>query len=386
MNGTLAIWYEPEEDGHSFPQIDAKPQHPNLEIHFNLWRDNPSKTNFLDIGLRLSDLQMVKRIYLYFPVALQLDQFQDLSDVMAYGQTLDAVFNMVVEVGRKTDLGYETTANGEPFVTVHKVKIGEHLTLAPVEDGLKGAGSTVTLTETICARLRAAGPGPQYVRLRLHLTGESKSLFTQEIIGQEKVFVSSSQRLELTELRLNEQRSFPHSIAKRASANAFTIVRVHYFLIRELGHALVTQHAPMRKVRRLEAKLWSSYLRGREIAARDAAEEERLLSRLMIYHWREGSESEPIQDFTAFASFQASTPGLLFYMIGVILLGAIGSALNDWGKVYWGVTVTSLPYWCGGLALLWAIARSGIWSRLEGEASRLRRTCTRSFVRAFKRL
>lgn len=70
----------------------------------------------------------------------------------------------------------------------------------------------------------------------------------------------------------------------------------------------------------------------------------------MMYHWREGLKEEPIQDFTAFASFQASTPGLLFYMIGVILLGAIGSALNDWGKVYWGVTVTSLP--TGAVALL----------------------------------
>lgn len=377
MNGTLAIWYEPEENVHSSPPIDAEPLHPSLEIHFNLWRDNPSRTNFLDIGLRLSNIELVKRIYLYFPVALQLDQFQDLSDVMAYGQTLDAVFNMVVEIGRKTDLGYETTANGESFVTVHKVKVGEDLVLEPVEDGLKGPGSTITFTETICKRLRAAGSGPQYVRLRLHLTGKSKSLFTQEIIGQEKVFVSSSQRLELTELRLNEQRSFPHSIAKRASANAFTIVRVHYFLIRELGHALVTQHAPLRKVRRLEAKLWSSYLRGREIAARDAAEEERLLSRLMIYHWREGSEGEPIQDFTAFASFQANTPGLLFYMIGVILLGAIGSALNDWGKAYWGVSMTSLPYWCGGLALLWVVARSGVWGWLESLASWLWRTCTR---------
>jgi len=56
MNGTLAIWYEPEENGHSSQPIDVKPQHPNLEMHFNLWRDNPSKTNFLDIGLRLSDI------------------------------------------------------------------------------------------------------------------------------------------------------------------------------------------------------------------------------------------------------------------------------------------------------------------------------------------
>jgi hypothetical protein len=114
---------------------------------------------------------LVKRIYLYFPVAFQLEQFPDLSDVMAYGQTLDAVFNMVVAVASKSDLRYETTTNGEPFVTVHKVKVGEDLTLTPVEDGLKGPGSTITLTENMCKRLRAAGPGAQYIRLRLNLTG-----------------------------------------------------------------------------------------------------------------------------------------------------------------------------------------------------------------------
>jgi hypothetical protein len=380
MNGTLAIWYEPEDGGNSAQAIHKDHGQPSLEIHFNLWRDNPSKTNFLDIGLRLSDIKSVNRIYIYFPVSLRLDQFQDLSTVMAYGQTLDAVFNMVVEVGSKTDLRYETIKNGEPFVTVHKVNIGDDLTLEPVEDALKGTGSTITFTEAMCTRLRAGGSGPQYLRLRLHLTGNSQTLFTQEIIGQEKIFVSSSQRLELTELRLNEQRSFPHSIAKRASANAFNIVRVHYFLIRELGHALVTQHAPIRKVRRLEAKLWASYLRGREIPAQDAAEEERLLSRLIIYHWRDGSEEEPIQDFTAFASFQASTPGLLFYMIGVVLLGAVGSALHDLGKGYWGTTQTTLPYLLGGLAVLWAVARTGVWAWLETRAGQVRR----AFFRALK--
>lgn len=378
MNGTLAIWYEPEDGGNSTPAIQLDNARPNLEIHFNLWRDNPSKTNFLDIGLRLSNIESVNRMYVYFPVLLRLEQFQDLSSVMAYGQTLDAVFNMVVEVGSKTDLRYETIKNGQPFVTVHKVNIGDDLTLEPVEDALKGTGSTITFTEAMCARLRAGGSGSQYLRLRLHLTGKAQTLFTQEIIGQEKIFVSSSQRLELTELRLNEQRSFPHSIAKRASSNAFNIVRVHYFLIRELGHALVTQHAPIRKVRRLEAKLWASYLRGREIPAQDAAEEERLLSRLIIYHWREGSDVKPIQDFTAFASFQASTPGLLFYMIGVILLGAIGSALHDLGKSSWGTTQNTLPYLLGGLAVLWAVARTGVWAWLETTAGQLRRAICRA--------
>lgn len=373
MNGTLAIWYEPEDKDRISLPTSSEPSKPKLEIHFNLWRDTLSKTNFLDVGLRLSDIDLVKRIYLYFPVPLQMDQIQNLSEVMAYGQTLNAVFNTVVEQGHATDLKYATVSNGQPFVTVHKLNVPHDLNLSAVEDEVKGQGCRLTFAEAFCQRLREAGAGDQYLRFRLRLTGKSKMLFTQEIAGQEKVFVSSSQRLELTELRLNEQRSFPQSFAKAAQANAFEITRVHYFLIRELGHALVTQHAPLRKVRRLEAKLWASYLRGKPIPTSDAAEEERLLSRLVIYHWREGSPEKPIEDFTAFASFQASTPGLLFYMIGVILLGAIGSALNDWGKINWNAS-TTLPYWCAGLALLWIVARFGIWNWLEAQASWLLRT------------
>lgn len=176
MNGTLAIWYEPKGGGTASPAVNVNLEQPSVEIHFNLWRDNPSKTNFLDIGLRLTSIKSVNRIYIYFPVLLRLDQFQDLSTVMAYGQTLDAVFNMVVEVGSKTDLRYETTKNGDPFVTVHKVNVGDDLTLEPVEDALKGTGSTITFTQGMCARLRAGGSGPQYLRLRLHLTGKSQSL------------------------------------------------------------------------------------------------------------------------------------------------------------------------------------------------------------------
>lgn len=378
MNGTLAIWYEPEQDLE--PPSNTNSERPKLEIHFNLWRDNPSKTNFLDVGLKVSGTALFKRIYLYFPVEIQLDQLQDLSEVMTFGQTLDAVFNSVVEIREQTDLKYATWSNGKHFVTVHSMAVGSDVKLSNVEDGLKGPGSTLTFTEDFCRRLRAAGDGDQYMRIRLHLSGPSKTLFTQEIAGRDEVFASSSQRLELTELRLNEQRSFPPSIARKAQANSFKIVRVHYFLIRELGHALITQHAPLRKVRRLEAKLWASYLRGMAVPTKRAAEEERLLSRLVIYHWREGDEAKPIEDFTAFASFQASTPGLLFYIIGITLLGAIGGALGDWGKNHWGGT-PALWIWCAGVALLWIIARTGLWARLEQALGRAVRFCMRRISR-----
>jgi hypothetical protein len=203
------------------------------------------------------------------------------------------------------------------------------------------------------------------MRLRIVLRGRSQALFTEELTARDRIFVSSAHRLELTELRLNEHRSFPPSIAQNAQKNAFKIKRVHYFLIRELGHALVTQHPPLRKVRRLEANLWASYLRGRAVTDREVPAEEKLASRMVIYHWRADATTEsPINDFTAFASFQTNATGLLFYLIAITLLGAIGGALSDWGEGQFGLK-TSFWIWTVALFVLWLLAWSGVWSRFE---------------------
>ncbi|MGR9408056.1 hypothetical protein ACU8MI_16145 [Rhizobium leguminosarum] len=369
MNGTLAIWYEPasktalEAPGQSGPK-------PELEIHFNLWRDAASTTNFLDIGLRISRPELLKRIYLYFPVEIKLGQITDLSEVMKYAQTLDAVFNSVVSVGKQTDLHYTTISDGGPFVTVHKVRPHVDIDLYPIADAPKGTGSQLTFNEEMCKRLVTDDGQDQYVRFRVTLSGRSRTLFTQEITARDRVFVSSAHRLELTELRLNEHRSFPRSIAGNAQKHAFAIKRVHYFLIRELGHALVTQHAPLRKVRRLESHLWASYLRGRPVTEKEAPAEEKLASRMVIYHWREGEKDKTITDFTAFASFQTSAPGLLFYLVAITILGAMGSSLAEMAKKEIGLNPSFVT--CAlALFVLWLLAWTGVWAKIETTAGSL---------------
>ncbi|MQW90693.1 hypothetical protein [Sinorhizobium saheli] len=379
MNGTLAIWYEPaaQTDPGSFAaEEQTQAEKPNLELHFNLWRDMPSGTNFLDIGLKISRAELLTRIYIYFPVVVRKNQLSDLSEVMKFGQTLNAVFNSVVAVEKQSDVHYTTLSNGMPFVAVHKISIENDIEIDTVEDGLKGPGSTITFTDKMCERLWTEKGVDQYIRFRVKLNGKTRHLFTQEVVAKDKIFVSSSHRLELTELRLNEHRSFPSSIAKNAQSNAFVISRVHYFLIRELGNTLVTQHAPLRKVRRLEANLWAAYLNGAPTVSHDAAEEERLASRMVIYHWREGSPKDPIADFTAFASFQTSAPGLAFYIIALVLLGAVGSSVSAWGLESYGLQ-TSLIGFLGGIALLWLITWSGLWAWLGARFGDVKRSVIR---------
>lgn len=92
------------------------------------------------------------------------------------------------------------------------------------------------------------------------------------------------------------------------------------------------QHQPFRKVRRLETGLWAPYLQG-EASENLPAVSEKVASRMVIYHWREGEsgrDGKPrrlVEDFVAFASFKAQTPSILFYIIAIVLLGALGSGL-----------------------------------------------------------
>jgi len=364
MNGTLAIWYEPlavrQDESREKTSTNAILR-PRLEIHFNLWRDLPTGINFLDIGLKISKHKNVKRIYVYFPVIVKKDQIKDLFPVLQYSNTISTVFNTVIDSNPSGDLEFSTEIGGNPFAIVHRIRVEEDIEIELVEQSKGGSGSKIILNERFCARLRADTSQDQYLRFRLALTGACKTLFTQDVVSIDKVFVSSAHRLELTEIRVNETRSFPQEIARFARNNSFVIDRVHYFLVRELGNTLVTQHAPLRKVRRLEPKLWAAYLRGEPISDTRAKQEEALASKMVIYHWKEeGSETKPIVDFTAFCCFQSNNPGLIFYIIALVLLGAAGSTISSLGSGY-GPRVSLLFYFVG-VGLLWLTSWLGVWS------------------------
>ncbi|UTS88162.1 hypothetical protein [Rhizobium anhuiense] len=357
MNGTLAFWFEPLEEVGEIKPVDQEtgPDEtvkPKLELHVNLWRDPPAGVDFIDLGLKLENVTRLSRFYVLLPFLIDKSDLKDLSEVMRFGQTLDAVFNTVVELEGVKDRHYQTKSKGRPFVTIHGIDIGNDIKIEPVEDNATQTYCILTFSEQFCTRLRRA-PGPaQYLRFRVELKKGAGSALTQEVSAKDKLFVSSANKLELTELRLNEQRSFPARIAQRAQLYSFSVVRVHYFLIRDLGHELVTQHAPLRKVRRLEPDLWSSYIRGESVRSNVAEKERHIAERLIIYHWREGDGKKEIEDFTAFATFRTSSPGLLFYILAIVLLGAVGSTISTLSVSLIG-ELWSISLFGGGVAVLW---------------------------------
>lgn len=391
MGGTLALWYDEREAGANVVRDaqrllglnQSETVRPEVELHFNLWRDLDTsvETNFLDIGIRIrSSLQPVKQFYLYIPRPVNSGDLQDLSQILKFGQTLDAVFNSVIALGDQGDRYYKTVESGRHFTTVHSLDfsgVGDVL-VESLENDDGSIGSLIVFTEGLCTRLRqqqSDGCLNSYIRFRLYLTEDTSALFSEEINVNDKFTVPIIGRLELTEFRLNEKRSYPVRIAELARTGQFYVHQIHYFLIRDLRYELTMQHKSFRKVRRLEGKLWRHYLLrngdSQNGGSRSVAEYERLADRMVIYHWREDAkDSRPVEDFVAFASFRATARNIWLYLFFAVLLGAFGSTLAvgvanlvTWLRVG---TPVAPPSWEGWLTVVVFLLASVLVLRWAG--------------------
>lgn len=360
----MALWYEPTlpatagssdgvevatEDTHGAAEFDQKKSvesdgaapKPEAELHFNLWRDLPAWINWLDVGFLLSNCAGFSRFYLYVPATLGRAHFSDLSVPLMSSNTLNAVFNDVVTLGPQTDTYYQATLRRGDTFSIFRID-PEDVEFEDWEAD-NSPGTRIVFTEKFCAKLASTSTEKCYLRFRLALVGPTCDLFSSEVQSGDKLLQAVVEKLELTEFRLNERRSYPHRVAQVADGHDFKITVIHYFLIRDLSHQLLEQHAPFKKVRRLEPDIWTSYL-SRGDSARTSAIKPSLVSRFVIYHWKSsGRESaEGVEDFIAFASFRTSTAGLLVYAFGILLLGAAGDLLADISSYYFPPSVSAL--------------------------------------------
>ena len=327
MEGTLALWFDPFDIGAAAPR---------LELHVNLWRDLSADFNFLDIGFRLTDLANLRQFHLFFPVPVRLGSLSDLADTLRYGDTLKAVFNDLVVAGTGDAQTYATELDGQYHLTIHRFDVAQDLSLEVVATP-PFDGTILTFGEELCSRLRAVGGGEQYLRLRIHLDGRSRDLFTRDIASGDWRLATTTGITEITEFRFNERRSYPEAVARRARDSAFDIERIHYFLIRDIEHQLTNQHRQLRNLRKLEGQLWTPYLQGEPTSSGAWRAPTKVVRRLAIYHWStEAKRSEGsgamiyVKAFTAFASFRAARSHLGIYALAIVLLGAMGSLVASY--------------------------------------------------------
>lgn len=334
MNGTLALWHEPRSDLDSgFLRNIAKNVRrplaaaPVVRLHVNLWRDLDKSFNFLDVGFLLSDASKLGRLHLYLPAPLENDAIVDLSAALKDADTLNAVFNEVADVDGEADNHFTVkTTSGKR--KIHHVDVQREVQLMPMNSPGRGQGTVIALTSDLCARIAGDSDhnGEHYVRLRIFLRGEARSLFTTEDQTRGVGLSLLQDVIETTEFRLNESRSYPPSMLERASRGRVRLASVHYFLIRSRAFQIGSQHATFRKVRNLEDDIWDGYLAVGQPPS--SARRSRLGEGMIIYQWREiAEEGKSLDDFIAYASFRTARPKIAAFLIAIVALGGLGSAI-----------------------------------------------------------
>lgn len=341
MNGTLALWYERKStEGGIADTASSVSNAPQVRLHVNLWRDIDKKFNFLDIGFLLEKTCDLDRLYLYLPAPIKQDSISDLSGALKDSDTLNAVFNEVASLKRDDDDHFVVQA-GKLSRVIHHVDTVSDISIQPVSlPGRDEGGTIIALKSALCARITDTKyTGSQhYVRLRIFLDGKAQNLFTTEDSATSVGLSLTQDILETTEFRLNERRSFPHVILQRSEAGQVCLVSVHYFLIRSKNHQLGSQHQNFRKVRHLEPDIWNSYLRvGRPSPSRmKLLGQKRDADGMIIYQWREiapikDGEQTSLDGFIAYASFRIAHDRILSYMVAILAIGGVGSALLNVG-------------------------------------------------------
>jgi hypothetical protein len=334
MNGTLALWFEPRSDPEEgfLRNISKNVRRPLaaapiVRLHVNLWRDLDKAFNFLDVGFLLSEATRLGRLHLYLPAPLETDAIVDLSGALKDADTLNAVFNEVAEIdGEADDHFMVKTASG--MRKIHHVDVQREVQLTPMNSPGRGQGTVIALNSDLCARIAGDGDhnGEHYVRLRIFLRGEARSLFTTEDQTRGVGLSLLQDVLETTEFRLNESRSYPPSMLERASRGRVRLASVHYFLIRSRDFQIGSQHATFRKVRNLEDDIWDGYLAVGQPSS--AGRRPKLGEGMIIYQWREIAEKgKSLDDFIAYASFRTARPKIPAFLIAIVAIGGLGSAI-----------------------------------------------------------
>ncbi|MFG1418755.1 hypothetical protein V5F38_11370 [Xanthobacter sp. V0B-10] len=317
----MALWYE------RWRTTASDGSAAEVEVHLNLWRHigkRSLESNFLDVGLLLSNTYEIGRIHLFLPTQVTKDSVRDLSKQLCDDTLLSAVFNDVIKVGNVYEHGgYATTRRATHYLTFHSATPGQDFVLTDVRERGDNLGTSLEFSSEFCRKLHE--PGEHYVRLRFDLDESGAKDFSIKREGWGDFITSSVLSEEFTELRFNEVRNLPFKIAQRmggGDAHAFNVTSAHCFLIRDTSFELVASHASMHKMRRMEENLWSGYLPP-SLPQSD-------LRKMIVYHWRStsGAGSSGIESFVALARFRRLREPIIWYVAGIVLLGGLGSGFE----------------------------------------------------------
>ncbi|NCO04299.1 MAG: hypothetical protein GW903_08925 [Alphaproteobacteria bacterium] len=329
----LAIWYKKQGD----PNAD-----PNAKLHVNYWHfprasffrkkldflpfisKFPDK-DYLDIGIWLTNPNLVNDLNIYIPYKLNEDDIFDLGSLFKNDEIAVGVFNEKLKPSISNlhvDLIKEHT---EDFFTrvFQFAQINNRFDAKEISIANKGNGTVITICSNALKRgLRGyKKENPLYFRLRLKLPRTVP--FLKERHPVDRFFQSGFDALEYIDFRVNQKRSMPDDIEREMyddGNSPLKLQRVDFLLVTDIAADIVGDSTNFHKNRVLEKELWGEYISCVRVIEKG----------MVIYHNRkkasdgEKSSNRPFEDYSAFVKMKVRIVGMKTVFIFAIIALVIG--------------------------------------------------------------
>jgi len=305
------------------------------ELHFNIWEKG--KEVHLDIGLLLDINDPSASLELYFPWQLVGNEgtkpkdIEDLAKRISTQDAIPAVFNESWSVtSRANSTGHVITEPTKNNVLFTIVDVSTALIAKKHDDSAHVL--SINVADLRAKSLSLSSQAPK-VYIRFRVKSVPKNFYCVGIEQKDRWWLSSWQKTEIIDFRLNVRRGVPADLEQ--SVGSFVeFSKVHLFLMRSRDQDIVFEDTLFKSCRSLEDEgFWADYS-----SSGTAEDKKRSLTNVnqsIGYQWskRRGQESNAtVKEFGILARFKKVEFGIGKFLIWALVLGALGNALWDGTK------------------------------------------------------
>ena len=302
------------------------------ELHLNLWEKDESV--HLDIGLKLDLNDPSKKLELFFPWSFvgpiegKSRNVEDLANRITGSDAIPAVFNESWSV--------TTTSKNSGFVISNPSTKASLFTIIDATNAIsekvhnEKAHIISINIEELKQKSKAMDEHAPKFYIRFRVKNVPKNFYCVGIDQKDRWWLSSWQRTEIIDFRLNVRRGVPTDL-ENSTGSFVEFSKVHLFLMKSRDQDIVFEDTLFKSCRSLEdEEFWAEYSsNGTESDKKESLSN---VKQSIGYQWSKKGDHEDnpyVKEFGILARFKKVEFGIGKFLIWALVLGALGNVLWD---------------------------------------------------------
>ncbi|MGV8898675.1 MAG: hypothetical protein ACOH2B_05430 [Burkholderiaceae bacterium] len=310
------------------------------ELHLNIWEKEyfwSSDSAFLDVGLMLDVAETAQTFEFVLPWLVSDKDIEDLAPRLQESGAIPAIFNEGwVCSNSNGSAGYVTDQTSSSIFTF--VEMRTDLEVYSHNPGTRNEQQSIRLNVPgIKAKSVSAMSSATRMYVRFRVKKVPKTFYRVSINPKDRIFLSSWQRTEIIDFRMNVRRGVPLGFEQKVNGIFVAFQKVHLFLMKSRDQDIVFEDKRFKSCRSLEDEhFWANYSLSAKSNDWDRFWSRQRVKSSLGYQWTKtieknllGGVDMPVTEFGTLARFKNIQFGIIKFIIIAGLVGALGSMVWD---------------------------------------------------------